>query len=246
MAQTASEQEALSGYWVRLDQLTDAEWTDFYRRVRMALLRCPATQLRDLPDSRESYIDDFFTEKLFFKAQRATAGGIQTISGGALCFFFRNYLTDQLRGIKPTQEIGDAEAAPEMSVDCADPDEAVKGFLNQIGGHEALASSVDSFLAQLEAWALLMLRSHFCADDDEAIAMSELCKGIASYHYKAQKLGITVKKNTGDFLGYEHTRIGQWVKGMGVAIVPENYAVIVFLLGALCLEATAIVGEIVP
>lgn len=246
MAQAAQNQQVLSDYWVRMDQLNEAEWVDFYRHVRMALLRCPATQLRDLPDNRESYIDEFFAEKLFFKAQRIAATGNQTISGGALCGFFRNYLTDVLHGYQRMPLLGDREAEPGMPIDPADSEEAIKVFLNQIGGHEVLARSVDGFLVTLEDWALLMLRGHFCADDDQAIPMSTLCRGIPASHYKAQKLGITVKKNTADFLGYEHTRIGQWIKAIGVDIAPENYAVIRFLLGALCVEATADIGAGAP
>ena len=103
MAETLSDRDVLTEYWLRLDILTGKEWEDFYRIVRSALMRCPASELRSLPDSRESYIDEFFTEKLFFKAQRKSDAGIQSISGGALCRFFRNYLLDQVRhyGIRP-------------------------------------------------------------------------------------------------------------------------------------------------
>ena len=245
MAQAANDQQVLSGYWVRMDQLSKPEWADFYRRVRMALLRCPAPQLRNLPDSRENYICEFFAEKLFFKAQRIAATGNQTISGGALCGFFRNYLTDVLHGYQRMPLLGDSEAEPGMPIDLANPEEAIKVFLNQIGGHEVLVRSVKDFRAHLEDWALLMLSGHFCADDDKAIPMAALCRGIPAYHYKAQGLGITVKKHTADFRGYERTRIGQWINAMGVDIAPENYAVIRFLLGALCVEA-AVIGEGTP
>lgn len=246
MEQAANDQQVLSDYWVRMDQLSEAEWADFYRRVCMALLRCPATELASLPDRRENYIDEFFTEKIFFKAQRMSATGIQTISGGALCLFFRRYLIALLRGPQPVPPLGGDEPVLEMPVDPDESENAVDEFVTQIGGHEALARSVDDFLVTLEDWAVLMLRGHFCADDHEAIPMSEICRGIPSYHYKAQKLGITVQRNTADFLGYEHTRIGQWIKALGVDIAPENYALIRFLLGALCVEAMAVIGEGAP
>ena len=246
MPQTATDQEVFSDYWSRRDALTASEWTDFYYRVRKALMRCPAPELSAISDSRESYIDEFFTEKLFFTAQRAPTTGIQSISGGALCLFFRRFLIDKIRGRKQEdsldENVPDNDATPVTTA----PDNHIDKLLAHIGGHEALALSVDTFLAQLEDWALLMLCGHFCADDDEAIAMSTLCRGIPAYHYKAQSLGITVKKNAANFLGYEHTRIGQWVKGMGVDIVPENRPAIGFLLEALCLEATAEAGEGAP
>lgn len=237
MPHAVTDQEVLSDYWGRLDTLKESEWSDFYRRVCLALRRCPASELASLPDSRDSYIHEFFTEKIYFRAQRMPDTRNQTISGGALCFFFRNYLRDRLRGRGTTGETPDPREPPDVTV---------AELLDLIGGPEALARSVDDFLVHLEDWALLMLRGHFCADDDEAIPMSKLCKGVAAYHYKAQKLGITVRKNAEGFLGYEHTRIGQWIKAMGIDIVPENHPAIRFLLEALCLEATVIAGEGAP
>lgn len=233
MPHAASDRETLSDYWRRLDTLSDKEWAEFYGRVRMALRRCPASELSALPDSRDNYIAEFFAEKIFFKAQRKQDEGIQTISGGALCGFFRRYLIDELRRRKRDEPLDDD--IPEVNP--VVPDDPVDSLLRQIGGHEALAKSIEGFLAHLEDWALLMLRGHFCADD--SIPMSKLCKGIPAYHYKAQKLGIAVKRNAADFLGYEHTRIGQWIKGLGLDIVPENHSAIRHLLGMICLEAAA-------
>ena len=241
MAGPVTDQQSLTQFWVRLDRLTQDEWAEFYRAVRAALLRCPAPELSGLPDSRESYIDEFFTEKLFFRAQRTNESGIQTISGGALCTFFRRYLIDLLRGYQRTAltDKEDLERMPDVE-DGADDEATVSEFLATTGGHEALRRHVVDFLATLEEWGLLMLRGHFCADD-YAIPMSKLCQGIPSYHYKAQKLGVTVNRAASAMLGYEHTLIGQWMIRMGVEIRPQNGPVIQFLLGAICLEAAAIV-----
>lgn len=241
MAGLGTDQQRLTDFWVRLDRLTQDEWADFYRCVRAALLRCPAPELSGLPDLRESYIDEFFTEKLFFRSQRTNESGIQTISGGALCTFFRRYLIDLLRGYQRTSltEKEELERLPDVEAG-SDDEAAVNEFLAVSGGHEVLRQHVADFLATLEDWGLLMLRGHFCADDD-AVPMSTLCKGIPSYHYKAQKLGITVNRSTSELLGYEHTLIGQWIVGMGVDVIPQNGPVIQFLLGAICLEAAAII-----
>lgn len=239
MAAAATDQERLTDYWVRRDRLSEREWADFYVGVRAALLRCPAPELSGLPDRRESYIDEFFAEKIFFSASRAAAAGIRSISGGALCGFFRRYLVDLLRGYK-TNPLAE-EAAIELLHDDAtirDDEVALQEFLGRIGGREALTNQARKFLGTLDAWAMLMLRGHFCADDD-GLPMATLCKGIASYHYKAQKLGITVKKGSPEMLGYEHTLIGRWIEAQGVKIAPENLSIILFLLGLLCLEAVA-------
>jgi hypothetical protein len=233
-----ADDPVLTRYWQRLDQLTEKEWTDFYFMVRQALLRCPASELSALPASRDSYIVEFFTEKMVFKAQRMNTQGVQGISGGSLCFFFRNYLKDELRdGARFTALDDEPEIA---SDDGTKSDAAVKEFLDRLGGHTRLAEKIQAFIAEQEEWAIRMLGGHFCADDDQAIPMSALCKDISSYHYKAQKLGITVKKDADSLLGYEHTRIGQWMQSLRVTIEPDNMSVMHFLLDALCLEALEI------
>lgn len=232
------DQQLLTDYWQRLDGLTEAEWRDFYVNVRQALLRCPAAELASLPDDKESYIDEFFTEKIFFKAQR-TADGIQSISGGALCVFFRRYLKDRIDYYKRFSS-DDVYESPET--ENASHEGEVHSFIREYG-ETLLAERVAQFLAQLPSWGLLMLGGHFCADAENSKPMSELCKNVPSYHYKAQKLGITVSRRSDSFLGYEHTQIGQWIESLGVKVAPENHALMLFLLGALCLEALALSEE---
>lgn len=229
------ERDALTDYWRRLGSLNDAEWKDLHRLVRSALMRCPASELSSLPDTRENYIDEFFVEKLFYKAQRVDNAAGESLSGGALCLFFRNYLRTLLDHYKARPISGDE---PEESWDSAEHDDSsgVDEFLAGFGT-DRLAGCIEAFLDQLPDWALLMLRGHFCAD--EAIPMHTLCAGISSYHYKAQKLGITVKKGSDGLRGYEHSMIGQWIQSLGVPIRPDNQIVIRFLMEAICLEATA-------
>ena len=236
MAEVANDREVFTAYWLRLDVLSDVEWKAFYRLVHKALLRCPAPELAALPDTRVNYIDEFFTEKLFFKAQRMSSAGIQSISGGALCRFFRNYLLDEVDRYK-RNPLTEDDPEDESGADDQNEDALIDEFLAN-SSRDKLDDLVQSFLASLPDWALLMLRGHFCADDD-SVAMSKLCQGIASYHYKAQKLGVTVKKDAVGLVGYEHTLLGQWMQSLDVRIAPENHALMIFLLEVICLEATA-------
>lgn len=198
-------------------------------------MRCPASELAALPDQRSSYIDEFFVEKIFFRAASAGRDGIQSISGGALCSFFRRFLIDQLRGNQKLCSV-EPDALDAMVDESSDnqSDSCVREFLTHIGGDERLRHLTSEFMGGLDDWALVMLRGHFCADED-ALPMAKLCKGIPSYHYKAQKLGITVKRGDSDMLGYEHTIIGKWITSMGIAINATNMPVINYLLSAICL-----------
>ncbi len=76
--------------------------------------------------------------------------------------------------------------------------------------------------------------------------MHTLCAGIPAYHYKAQKLGVTVKKGDAGLLGYEHSMIGQWIQSLDVPIRPDNQIVIRFLMEAICREATLRVEDNSP
>lgn len=236
------DRDALTDYWRRLGSLNDAEWKDLHRLVRSALMRCPASELSSLPDKRENYIDEFFVEKLFYKAQRVDNAAGESLSGGALCLFFRNYLRQLLDHYKARPISGDE---PEESWDSADPADSsdVDEFLASFG-IDRLAGCIEAFLDQLPDWALLMLRGHFCAD--EPVPMYTLCAGIPSYQYKAQKLGVTVKKGDAGLLGYEHSMIGQWIQSLGVPIRPDNQIVIQFLMEAICREATLRVEDNTP
>lgn len=237
------DQKRLTDYWVRRGSLSDAEWEDFYLCVKRALVRCPSSELAGLPDQRGNYIDEFFTEKIFFRAGAGAADGIQSISGGALCSFFRRFLIDQLRGAQRHYPL-DSGALQDSTEDSSGDENhlLVHEFLVQIGGDEQVNELVRQFLETLDDWALLMLRGHFCADD--AIPMAKLCKGIPSYHYKAQKLGITVKRGDPEMLGFEHTLIGKWITSLGVEISPVNIPVIHHLLGLICLATVASSEEV--
>lgn len=236
MSGALNEREALTDYWRRLGSLTSREWEGFYRLVCSALKRCPASELASLPDTRENYIDEFFVEKLFNKALRVEDAAGESLSGGALCQFFRNFLRDQLEHYKAHPLSGD-DPDDRWFEPAQHPQTGIEEFLRRFGT-DKLAQRIDALLDALPDWGLLMLRGHFCADDD-AVPMSALCADIPSYHYKAQKLGITVKKGSDDLRGYEHTLIGAWIVSLGVAIEPDNLDIMRFLLDALCLEATA-------
>lgn len=238
MPESSPQQSAsaeLTDYWNRRPTLSEWEWRDFYVLVRMALLRCPAAELTGLPDDKEHYINEFFTDKVFF----AEARGTHSLSGGALCAFFRNFLRDKLRTMPATTPFSnldneDGRTFEEMLVDDAGTRVEVSDFL-QHSTPAALQESARRFLASLEEWGRVMLRQHYCAD--EPIPMSTLCRDIPSYHYKSGFLGVTRAKKETSLLGYEHTLIGKWILSLGVKLTAENIEVVLFLLHVLCHQA---------
>lgn len=235
MQDTSSQQSVsaeLTEYWNRRSTLTEAEWRRFYVLVRAALLRCPASELAGLSDDKENYINEFFTDKLFF----AEARGTFTLSGGALCGFFRNFLRDKLRTKPPTTDFSaldtdDGRTFEEILADERGTRTSVSDFLHTTTV-ATLHESAYEFLVGLEEWGRVMLRRHYCAD--EPIPMSTLCRDIPSYHYKSGQLGVTRGKKETSLLGYEHTLIGKWLLSLGVELKAENIEIVLFLLQVLC------------
>jgi hypothetical protein len=61
---------------------------------------------------------------------------------------------------------------------------------------------------------------------------------VPSYHYRAVKLGVTMKK-TDDAAQFSNTKIGQWLRDeLGIAIHAENREAILVVFNLLAAEAT--------
>jgi hypothetical protein len=225
----------LTDYWNRRPNLSEKEWTRFYLLVRGTLMYASTPQLNSLPESRETYITEFFQDKFLYTMPR----GEHDLMEGSVRNFFRNYLIDKIRARPDTIQgstIGDDDdedfigriPQPESE------EHELREFLNEVS-LEALAKSAIEFIATLDDRHRLMLAGHYCADDP--IPMSTLFKGINGYHYQAQKLGVTAGKGSRNFTGYEHTLIGKWMCSLGVMPQPDNLVIVHFLFKTLCYHA---------
>lgn len=225
----------LTDYWNRRPNLSEKEWTRFYVLVRGTLMNASAPQLASLPEGREVYIAEFFQDKFLYTTPKAD----HDLMEGTVRNFFRNYLLDKIRGLPNTVQTSTFDddddepfvariPAPESE------DRELREFLNEVPV-ETLTKSASDFFDSLEERHRLMLAQHYCADNP--VPMSTLFKGVNGYHYQAQKLGVTVGKGSKNFLGYEHSLIGQWMYSLGVMPRPDNLSIVHFLLKMLCFHA---------
>jgi len=198
-----------------------------------------APQLASLPEDCETYLLEFFEEKILFKVQRE----FRELQIGALREFFRRFLNSKIRSQPKTTQMSsldDPESDEPFVSSIPDPnpgDPDVEDFFRRTSPQQ-LVESARSFVEQLEERHCRMLAKHYCSS--EPVPMSTLFAGTNGYHYQAQKLGVVSNFR----LGYEHTMIGQWMITLGVIPSVENENLVHLLLKALCLSALEYCTEV--
>ena len=107
---------------------------------------------------------------------------------------------------------------------------AARGFLTGQGLWERLRSE--------SGWILLYLREHFCPKNGIALDALRRRHQIASYHYKALKLGITVPKGEQAALAvFRGSYRGQWLDSLRIPVDQDHRVEMALALQMLCLVA---------
>jgi hypothetical protein len=244
-----AEETELCTLWESRAQLSKPQWDRLWHLVYQALSRCNPSVLRSLPDTKQDYITDFFLSKVM----REQYSGAKLESAAALCTFFQRYLIQVQR-----QQIRRAE----HSVDSAEElDELVLNHTQET----SIAANIDcgcrrpehtnewrvmleaafAFYVTLEKEDKIYLSLHTCDPDAEPLSKIADRYRIASYHYRAGRLGITRKK--GELPSdYETTRIGQWMaEKLGINTNPYILADVLRAFKALC-EAAITLRDTLP
>jgi len=192
------------------------EWRR-YELVFKALRELSAQQkisvlLQQLKHERDDYIGDYYLSRIFQSGQSEPLHHI-----GALGFYFRRYLLDCLK--REGREIPDDEPPEVPSEGCVT--DAFAQLVERSGQTEQqIRGSARAFIATLPGWAHLYLRFYQCADEHQKIRLSGLAERyqIASYHYKAQQLGISPERKHPDPTAYQDTLLGQWL--LSIRVLP--------------------------
>lgn len=247
-----SDNQAIVDYWRRrkLSQgLSEKEWADFYHLVIRLLMRTRLPAAYADSEVRQDLIHAFFVQKILQNARTTQAGDLE--SAHVLHGYLKRFALDELSDQAGLEEISLALAADEeiLAEEMAACPAALTHddwhLLAEAGIDVATANEkADCFLAALGEGERRMLRHHTCAEDEDRLPMDAIAKRwqIASYHYKAKKLGITGQKG-GFFQGYEKTLLGGWLTELRAEISPEWHRELVTLLNLLCLRVQKIMGE---
>ena len=206
-------------------------------------MSCNAPILSTLPDTRENYINDFFTDKVFETAGR---NATPLYHAGALCSFFRNYLIERQRALGLEMAFLDQEEDNGVSfidrLQAVTPEERLALDQDALQYGIPLTSARQSareLLTSLKPWQQVILARSTCADKDDKLTADELAKSmcIPSAHHHLRRLGVTKYQGGQGNPNFRDTLLGRWILGFGIEPVLDNVACIHWLLAVLCVEA---------
>jgi hypothetical protein len=240
-------EQILPDLWVRRARLTHDEMASMYEIVRRALVGYHPMELRALGDDREELISQFIYCKVFrfdaLPADGATRHAHSTPSNHhAICAYFRRYLIDCLRSSshKRNVSLDSGGVAFELDFKAAELDDPVAAALRPHGLTEnSVRRLAGDFIASLSDPDQLVLAGSigWLADDKGGLSQVASRYCIASYHHRASKLGLTLKRaaTPADFAS---TTIGRWIeRTLGIAIEAENRVAILMVLGLLSAQS---------
>lgn len=250
MARDSQELDAeLRDLWSRRQDLDTRGWERLYQIVTGILMPCRPKELKGLPLSRESYVLQYFEDKVFPLDKLKIPD-----HAGALQKWYTNYLRDQIDKVNsikkwevPDTYDDDGEHKSRIS-GSAQPVAETPDYLDAL--EEAGFSGTDihasarCWLASSEEWVRDYLTKSYCPDGEHSEPLIDLAKrmGIKSYAYKAEKLGFNWK-NPGDYVGFTDTLLGRWIVSLGIEILPDNIQLIHAALKILCFEALSWVDQ---
>lgn len=235
---------SLRRLWSNRSHLSQAEWEELFLHISFGLRNmCRAEELDRLGDDRDAYISQFFLLKVFEEVSHHSAAPQHY---GALCIYFRNFLKDIVKSAEhryvtqfDDSDEGDESFANKVPDDPHNRDETEAHLFEANLSEASVRQAAEAFLASLDMEDQVYLACHSCAEDSDTEPLSALAKRmeIASYHYRALKLGITRKKEEFEE-GYEHTKIGAWVtQKLGLQCTRDYIREIFAVLKILCDES---------
>lgn len=232
----------LRDLWARRANLDEAEWTRLYGIVNKTLKPYRPQILSSLSSEPDVYVQEFFEDKVY---RRDLLSRLDHV--GALRVAYRRYLldhydsekirrTEQLTNEDPDEQVTRATTGAEPNG--ASDNQNESDALSNVGiSFQQLGESAARWLRDGEPWIREYLGFSYCPDPESAEPLDRLRRrrGIASHHYKAEKLGIT---GIFDQAYGENKLIGRWLtKELGIAITKENQPLVLAALKILCFEA---------
>ncbi len=238
-------EHALPELWQRRAHLSHDEMASIYSIVRSALTTYHPLELQALGEDKEELISQFIFLKVFrLEALHADTTTFPLHSAPsnrhAVCAYFRRYLIDCLRSAGHQRNVPIDDALHEIERQAALPANAIEAALLLHGLDEAgVRESARAFIDGLDEADRLVLAGSlgWLSDCQGGLSQVAARYRIASYHYRAAKLGVTLKKHaqTADFA---RTAIGRWItQTLGIDIAPDNRAAILAVLGILSAQS---------
>ena len=247
---TAEEGTALVDLWRRRQRLSAAEMGEMYGIVSRALRTCNPPELQVLGEGRQELIAQFIYAKVLrldsyedgsCRAELAADDGHSAPSSSfALCAYFRRYLIDCTRSsaFRKKVTLSDQMAENQLEEQWGQAED-LDGCLAEYGlTQAAVSASAKAFIAMLPEPERILLCENFGREAAGGLSGVASRHAIASYHYRAGRLGL-VHKREGLAADYAKTQLGGWIQQtLGIAIHVENLRAIHAVFKILGVEAS--------
>lgn len=248
---SASDAVDLGRLWRRRQRLSPEEMGRMYQIIVAALRPCSPPELFALGESRQELISQFIYAKVLrlggsgeLPAEpdaKGPKGSDSTPSGAyALCAYFRRYLIDCTRAssFRRKLSLGDEVSEAELERQLGAGDEADAPLSEYGFSDEQVHALARRFIDQLPDPERLLLCESLGHERPGGLSGVASRHAIASYHYRAGRLGLVHKRDALPS-DYARTTLGQWIeKTLGIDIVPENAAAILQVFKILAVQAS--------
>jgi hypothetical protein len=246
---TDSNLSTLPDLWRRRTRLSAKEMLSIYLLVQQALRAYYPPELRVLVEDKDELVARFIYSKVLRLDSSAVdinaCADSAPSNGYAICAYFRRYLIDCLRSASHQRHVSIEIDGIEQEVDLRahaleDPVESV--LIQYALNEKSVRQKASTFIASLDEADQLILAGSFgwCSGQKGGLAGIATTHQIPSYHYRAVKLGVTVKKS-GTLDHFAQSKIGQWlIDQLGISICIDNRPAILVALNLLSQEASLV------
>ena len=255
-----TESADLGDLWQRRQQLSPQEMGRMYAIVTRALHPCTPSELRSLDEPKQELIAQF----IYAKVLRLNASNIAVndqddevmepdtaspsssqhstpSSAVALCAYFKRYLIDCTRASRLRRRVSlgeDGINEDRLEAELGASEEEEDALHDHGLSDEQVRAAARDFIQSLPAPERLMLCESFGEELSGGLSGVASRHCIASYHYRAGKLGL-VHARSALPRDYGRTLMGGWIQNtLQIAIDRENMSAIHRVFKILALEAS--------
>lgn len=248
------EMTDLRQLWRRRHKLDSSQMARMYDLVQRSLREFSPPELYVLGESKEELVAQFIFAKVLQLNTRSeindigspqdveNKGDVQHSAPSnsfALCAYFRRYLIDCTRSAEFRRTVAITDNTQNLLEMTGEVPESIESHLAEFGlTLDSVSAAARHFIAQLGEPERLLLCEAFGKETPGGLSGVASRHAIASYHYRAGRLGLVFKRESLPS-DYGKTTLGQWIeKTLGIPIELENKPIIFSIFQILGAEAS--------
>ena len=238
--------------WQHRQALAPQQMGRLYTIVGDALAGCHPPEMQALGEGRQELVAQFIYIKVLRldvdpddgqdgdPAPKARGSHSAPSTAFALCAYFRRYLIDCTRAssFRRKLSIGDEVDDAQLEAQLGEHEDAEDCLAEHGLSSARVQAAARAFIAGLDAPERALLCEGFGQEAAGGLSGVAARHAIASYHYRAGRLGLVHKRESLP-ADYRRTLIGGWLQGtLGLEIEADNMAAILQVFKILGAEAS--------